>query len=224
MVYKIVSARYGIFVESLVLATIIFIIGFSIGYYIESYRASSISLDYKSQEVQALDIRLQSDNIKTLNKSMCDAAVEQNFILADKIYDTGLTLQKYEEASQITDDLVIEKKKYVLLKTELWMNSIRLKEKCDTPFDTVVYFYSGTASDAPTVSEQQIISNILKSIKEKKGNKIILLPIAGDLDLDSVSFQMKVYNVTSLPSILINEKTVLNGFHSEEEVESHLQY
>jgi len=35
---------------------------------------------------------------------------------------------------------------------------------------------------------------------------------------------MNIYNVTSLPSIIINEKIVLEGFHTEEEIESYLKH
>jgi len=49
---------------------------------------------------------------------------------------------------------------------------------------------------------------------------MILLPIAGDLDLNAVELQMRVYNVTSLPSLVINEEIVLEGFHTIEEIKS----
>lgn len=60
-------------------------------------------------------------------------------------------------------------------------------------------------------------------MKDDFGNRIVLLPIAGDLDLTSVETQLRVYNVTSLPAILIDEKTVLYGFQSKETIESYLK-
>ncbi|MCH7567963.1 MAG: hypothetical protein IIA87_00945 [Nanoarchaeota archaeon] len=223
MVHKIVDNRYRIFVESLLITFIIFIIGFSVGFFVESYRTDKIIDSYRDYEVEALDLKLQNYYYQIMSRSSCDVAIEQNFIFADKLYNDGLIIERYEEASQITDNVEREKKRYVLLKTELWLNTLLLKEKCDNPFDTIVYFYTNDPSNNIVLSQQKIISNVLKDIKEDKGNSVILLPIAGDLGLESVDLQMRIYNVTSLPSILINEEILLEGFHTVEEIESYLR-
>src|SRR3989344_655471 len=218
MVYQI-NFKQNVFIESLILTAIIFIVGFSIGYYVENFRTDKIVQDYKQYEVEALDLKLQNYYYQIMSKSSCEEAIKQNFVFADQLYDTGLTLEKYEEANQISGALLVEKKRYVLLKTELWLNSLLLKEKCNAQFDTVVYFYSSDPSNSAKVAQQKIISNVLKTVKENHGNKMILLPIAGDLNLNSVKLQMNVYNVTNLPSILIDEDIVLEGFSTSEDVE-----
>jgi len=201
----------------------IFLIGFSFGLYFEYSRTADVIKSYRDYEIESLDLRLQNYYYQIMDRDSCDSAIEQNFIFADRIYSKGLELEKYEEANQITADLALEKKKYVLLKTELWLNSILLKEKCNNPFDTVVYLYSGIPGNQATISEQKIISNVLKEVKQRKGNKIVLIPIAGDLDLKIVDLQRRVYNISTVPSIVINENIVLNGFHTREEIESYLK-
>lgn len=223
MVYKIVNNRFRVLIESFLVALIIFLIGFSIGFYIENFRTSQLIKDYNADELQALDLKLQNYYYQIMDQGSCKFALEQNLIFADKIYEEGLKIEKFEEADQISESVIIEKKKYVLLKTELWLNTIFLKNKCNTSFNTIVYLYSNDPKDTFKVSQQKMISNILKDLKEKYGNEIILLPIAGDLDLDIVSMQMKLYNVSNLPSLVINEKDVLDGFHSAEELEQYLK-
>src|SRR3989344_5619085 len=105
MVYKIISGKYGVFVEALILTILIFLFGFSIGYFIEYGRLNNIVDDFKQQEVQSFDIRLQNDYLSSADNISCDFATEQNFKVADQIYDTGLLLERYEEANQITDRL-----------------------------------------------------------------------------------------------------------------------
>lgn len=222
MVHQIIKGRYGIFIESFIIAIIIFLIGFTIGFYFENARLSKVILDYRDNEVDALDLRLQNYYYQIMGREECALAIEQNFIFADKIYLQGLELEKYEEANQISDSLKAEKKRYVLLKTELWLNILLLKEKCNEDFDTIVYFYSSDPSNAAIVSQQKIISNVLKEVKEENGDRVILLPLAGDLDLDIVNLQRNIYGVEQLPSILINEKYLLEGFHSKDEIEKHL--
>jgi len=222
MVYKIMQSKQKVFLESFLAAAIIFILAFSIGLYVESSRIDKIAKNYKKYEINSFDLKLQNYYFQTMVGSSCDEAVKQNFKFADEIYDVGLQLEQYEEANQITDDLLLEKQRYALLKTELWLNTLLLKNKCGYPFDTVVYFYYGDPKSNKDVSEQKIISNALKDLKEKHGNKLILLPIAGDFNLEVINLQMSSYNVTHLPAILINEKTVLYGFNSVNDIEKNL--
>ncbi|MBM3232536.1 hypothetical protein FJZ21_04145 [Candidatus Pacearchaeota archaeon] len=222
MVYKIMNTRFRVFLESAIIAMLILIIGFSFGLYVESKRNDKVIDAYKDYEVEALDLKLQNYYYQIMDSSSCERAIEQNFQFAEDIYIRGLELEKFEESNQITDELLREKKRYSLLKTELWLNTLLLKKKCNAEFDTVAYLYSGQPTSSAIVSEQKIISNILRDLKAEKGNDMILLPIAGDLGLNIVEFQKNVRGVDSLPALVINEETVLEGFHSMDEIESYL--
>ena len=222
MVHKIIQSRFNVFLEAFLMAASIFIIAFALGLYIESSRTNNIINNYKTYEIQGLDFKLQSYYFQTMTASTCDLAVKHNFEFADQVYSSAIDLERAEGANQITDDLILEKQRHTLLRTELWLNTLQLKSKCGYPFDTVVYFYYGDPRTNKAVSEQKIISNVLKEVKERFGYKMILIPIAGDFNLDSVNLQMESYNVTQLPAVLINEKTVLYGFHSAEEIESYV--
>ena len=197
-------------------------LGFSWGFYFENFRTNKIAESYKNYEIEALDLKLQNYYYQIMGQSSCKEAIEQNFIFADNLYYTGLEIERAEEANQITEDIIREKRRHALLKTELWLNTILLKKKCDNPFDTVVYIFAHDPKNNAKVSEQKILSNILKTVKENKGNKIILIPIAGDMNLGVVDLQKRIYNITYFPSIIINEKIVLEGFHTQEEIKSYL--
>lgn len=216
------NTRFRVFLESAIISMLILIIGFSFGLFFESNRNDLILESYKDYEVEALDLKLQNYYYQIMDSSACDSAIAQNFEFADDIYLRGLDLERFEESNQITNELLREKKRYSLLKTELWLNTILLKKKCDTNFDTVTYLYAGQPTSSAVVAEQKIISNVLKDLKEEYGNNIILLPIAGDLNLKAVELQQRVYGVDSLPSLIINEQDVLVGFHTQEELEQYL--
>ena len=220
MVYEIIRSKHNVFFESLVIALLILLLGFLLGAYIESLRANRTIADYKQFEVGALDLKLQNYYFQIMDQTTCGVAIKQNLIFADKIYSSGLLIDKYEKANELSESLMLEKKRYVLLKTELWLNSMLLKKKCNNPFHTVVYLYENNANNAKD-AEQSAVSDTLKELKDKEGNNIILLPIAGNLELDSVSMQMQIYNITYLPSVIIDEKTVLKGYHSLEELENY---
>jgi hypothetical protein len=220
MVYQIIKSKLGLFIEAFVLAVLILLIGFTLGFLLESHRLNSIVDEYKEFEVQALDLKLKNYYYQIMDDASCREAINQNLFFADKIYDQGLVIQKYEDSGELLlSSILTEKKKQVLLKAELWLNSIMLKKKCVGSFHTVVYFYSQNPNSVKE-AEQAAISKILKEIKEEKGNSIILIPIAGDLGLDAVDLQLKVYNITYFPTILIDEKVRLEGFKDKEEISS----
>jgi len=221
MVHKIIKHRYGVFVESFIIAIVIFLVGFSLGFLLENYRLNKVIDNYRANEIEALDLKLQNYYYQIMDSSSCDSAIEQNFIFADKLYLEGLEIEKFEEINQISDEMKTEKKRYVLLKTELWLNTILLNDKCQGDFDTVVYLYSSETGQVKG-AEQEAISNVLHELKENKGDKIILLPIAGDLDLGIVNLQKDIYNISYLPSIIINEEVVLEGYHSLKEIDQYL--
>ena len=221
MVYQIIKSKHRVFIDALFLTLLILFLGFLLGVYVESYRTGKIIENYKNFEIEALDLKLQNYYYQIMDKASCEEAIEQNFIFADKIYNQGLIIERCEEGNKLTQDILLEKKRYVLLQTELWLNSILLKEKCGDPFHTVVYIYSqqgGVIKDA----EQTAISKTLRELKEKSGNEIILIPIAGNFGLDSVDMQLRIYNVTYLPSVIIDEKHVVESFASVKDLEKYL--
>lgn len=222
MVYKIIQNRSIIFLEAFVISLAFLIIGFEIGLYVEYSRTNDIVNQYKNFEINALDLKLQDYYYQIMDSASCNQAIKENLIFADKIYNTGLELEKFEDANQLSKDLLIEKQRYSLLKTELWFNSISLKKKCNNPFHTVAYIYSNSQSTSKK-AEQEAISQVLKKLKDKYGNNIILLPIVGDMNLNVVDVQLRIYNITYIPSIIIDEKSVISGYATLEDIEKYIK-
>ena len=221
MVHEIVKSKYRIFIETLFFTLLILLIGLLMGVLIEYGRSNKIISDYKDFEIRSLDLKLQNYYYQVMDESLCKEAITQNLLFADEIYNEGLIIQKYEDSNDFSNDILLEKKKYILLKTELWFNSMLLKQKCNNPFHTIVYVYSQTGNLIKE-AEQDSISDILGEIKDEKGNKVILIPIAGNLGLSVVDTQMRTYNITYMPSILIDEKYLLKGFQSKKDILKYL--
>ncbi len=221
MVYQIVKMKHRIFIETLILTVLILFTGFLIGFYVESSRTNELIDNYKNFEIEAMDLKLQNYYYQIMDSASCETAIEQNFIFADEIYNEGLIIERYEQLNELSEDILREKKRYVLLKTELWLNSILLREKCDASFHTVTYIYSQEGDDIKR-AEQDVIADTLRELKEEKNNEIILIPIAGDIGLDIVDLQRRLYNITYLPSIIIDEKIVIEGYKSVEDLEEYL--
>ena len=73
-----------------------------------------------------------------------------------------------------------------------------------------------------TLLQTQFLLNSIE-LKEKCGNKIMLIPLTIDLDLIVVDSILQQYKITQYPSIVIDEKTVLQGITSENELQDILR-
>lgn len=193
------------FWEALIIALFIFGIGILLGYLIEANRASKISNDFQASELNMLDIRAQSDLF--LQKDVnCVIAVNETINFADRIYNEALLLEKYEGANKIGQEIIQQHKKYDVLRVILFANALNLKDKCKSSPDIILYFYEYQTQNLDTSALQDIFSNKLMEIKSQQKDKLLLIPIAGNIDSNSISYLRDVYNITSLPTILVNQK------------------
>src|SRR3989344_1308769 len=213
-----------VFWKAAIITAIVFILGVSLGILLESTRAKSIQDEFKLVEVEWADVKLQSNYFQILDPEFCDVAIQENLNFADKVYNEGLKIERYDDANKLGDenDLLYEKQRYTLFKVEFWLNSINLKEKCNADYANVVYFYL----DNPTVIEnpkQGAISLILKDLKDKYGSKMMLIPIPLDLDILTVNLVKEAYDINTAPTILINEKIKLEGLHDAAEIEQQME-
>lgn len=212
------------FWQALVVALIFFNLGIFFGYILERNRIQKIDELYALSELESFDIKAQGD-LLSLGEINCNSAIESNIKFANKIYDEAKLLQKYEDASRLTGALILRHKRYDLLRTQLWINSLILKKNCSAKFHNIVYLYEYADGNAKIEikAEQNVLSRLLSELKEKYGDTILLIPIAGDNDFESINMLMKSYNVTKLPTILIDEKIKIETIEQAKEIEKYLK-
>lgn len=209
-----------VFLQTLLVSLLLFSFGMLIGALVENSRANQVNDLYLESQLGLTDLRIETDIISNIPFD-CETAVKENINFADKIYSEARTLEKYDESGKISDELKLAHKRYDVLRTLLWYNSIKIKEKCQS-FHTVVYFYKYVEPAIAQKSEQNVFSKLLFDLKQKKQNEIILIPIAADMDINSLNLLMKTYNVTQLPTILIDEKAKVTEIITLEELEKHI--
>jgi len=208
------------FWQALIITLFVFGFGVLIGIFIENSRAGVISDIYTQSEINLLDVDIQSQ-LLDLEWTNCETAVKQNIDYANQIYEDAKILENYGEASRISDSIIAQHKKYDLLRTLLWINSIKIKQNCDKSFSTIVYIYNYNPSNVNEISEQEIFSRFLGELKSEKGNTIILIPIAKNLGLNSVNSILEKYNITKT-AVIINEEIVIDSIDDLEKIQSYL--
>ena len=214
------SQKY-IFLYALILTFIVFNFGIFMGYMLESSRVGKINKLYLEAEMELLDQRIQKDALELIELD-CELLVQENINFADRIFQEALLIQKYEDANKMNKDIVFQHKRYDLLRTLFWINSIRIKEKCKSDYHNVVYFYKFNDPLLEQDAKQKFFSNLLIEIKQEYGSKVMLIPIAADNDLPSINLLLNEYNITELPTILIDEEIKITDLENKEDMTKYL--
>jgi len=196
-----------IFLEALLLATFIFLIGILLGLMLESSREKDISNLYLKSEINILDVQTQTKLLESENFN-CEMAIRKNIEFGDRIYQNAKLLEKYEASNKLTDILREQQRRYSMLRILFWVNNIKIKERCDNAPHTIVYLYSYTPKTLTEKNEQRFISEYLFGLKQEYGNSILLIPIAKDLKLNSLDLLTKDYNITDY-GVILDEKKVI---------------
>jgi hypothetical protein len=205
------------FWQALIVALIIFWSGIIIGIFFEDSRVAEITTFYSNSETSISDFETASDLI--FNENMeCSQLNNEAIIFANRIYEEAKKLEQYDNSNKITDRVIHLHKRYDLLRTILWKKLIENKQQCQEPINTVVYLYKYKSKDISTISTQETISNYLTEIKNQNP-KIILLPIAADMDILSLSILKEKYNITQSPAIIINEQHIIYDLNNINQIQ-----
>lgn len=196
------------FWQALISAVLIFGIGLLLGVFLEDYRSKTVETALINSEINALDQQILQQ-INSNFKIDCTLAENKIVKFADRIYGEAKTLEDYDDSSDLTTTLKILHKRYDLLRTLLWVQSTELKETCDSDYNIIVYLYQYSNPTIETRSSQTAFARYLEDLKEEYGNEIILIPIAGDLDLDSLNLLTESYKIRNYPAVILNNEIVI---------------
>ena len=209
------------FLYALVLTVIIFNIGIFMGYMLESSRIDKINVFYLESELELLDQRIQKDVLDFMDLN-CELLFEENIAFADRIFEQALVIKRYEDANRINSNIIFQHKRYDLLRTLFWINSIRIKQECGLSYHNLVYLYDYNNPSLEQKAKQKMFSNLLFEVKNEKGNNVMLIPIAADNDLPSINLLLDKYGIEELPTILIDETVKITDVKDKEEIMKYL--
>jgi hypothetical protein len=207
------------FWQALVFTIIVFIIGLILGFFLESNRAEKVEIALINSEINLLDEQIRNRGIEQFNIE-CELAKESTIAFADSIYKEALKLEKYDATSKFSDTLRTLHKRYDLLRMLLWIEGIKLKENCAEEIHTAVYFFQYASEEVEIEAKQSALSRLLLDLKNKHGSQILLIPIAGNLELKSIDLVLKKYGSFAPPVIIIDEEKVITKPITFDQLES----
>ncbi len=210
-----------VFWQALFVTVLLFLMGFVLGVYVEQLRSDTLSISFYQSEVSLYD-SLALGKITSDSTASCDDLKKISINFADKIYNEAKELERYDDKNKLTDSIKTIHKKYDLLRTLLWMNVIDIEKKCGA-INNVVYLYQYNTDDIGIKSQQVVWGRLLSDLKAKESDKLILIPIAVDQNIESVNYLTNKYGIKNYPAVLINEKNILYQPKTVEEIENYLK-
>ena len=150
----------NVFWESLILAILIFASGVFLGYLLELNRTSKIISLYQQLELDVLDSTVR-DNLFSVDTIDCDKLFQETIDFADRIYEEAKLLERYSDSNKLSSAMNLQHKKYDLLRTQLWIHSMKLKVICGADATILVYFYEYETQDINLKSKQSVFSKKL---------------------------------------------------------------
>ena len=210
-----------IFWEALLITVVVFFLGILIGIAYEGSNLDKINDYYTVSEISLMDI-LALNDIMQLENVSCDNLVASNLDFADRIYEEARLLEKYEGAGKVTDNLKLAHKKYDLMRTFLWANSIRISDRCKD-FNTVVYLYEYETRDLTKKATQNVWSKVLFDLKQERGEDMILIPIAVDSNLASLNTLLANFKISKYPVVIVNNKHVVEELSTVDDLKVYLE-
>ena len=215
------KSKKNVFWEALVLTVVVFFLGLFLGVAIENLRVEKVEEYYAQSEIASLDLFVLN-NLVDLDDQSCGDLVKANFDFADRIYFEARLLEKYEDSGRITDKIKLAHQKYDLLRTFLWINADKTLRKCEEDFNIVVYLYEYDPVDLTQKAEQKVWSRVLGDLKERRGEDVLLIPIAVNNDLVSLDAKLSGLGISKFPVVVINGGKLITQISSVEVLEGYL--
>jgi hypothetical protein len=124
-------------------------------------------------------------------------------------------LEVYEKYSEVQPEYVKLKRDYTLLSIRTWLLSLDVKKKCSGEIIPALYFYS---KDCDSCINQSYVLDELKKVNPNFSAFIV----DSNLDEPIVKIIKNVYNVTDVPSFIINDK-LYSGYQSLSQMKKIIQ-
>jgi len=212
------KSKKHVFWEALLVVVLIFSVGIFLGIMFEESMFSEINSYYAQSEVSFVD-GVAMTALIDLEISGCEELMNFNIDFANRIYEEAKTLEKYEESERLTEKLKLAHKKYDVLRTFLWINNMKIFDRCGENYSLVVYLYEYETQDTTKEATQSVWEKILYDLKQERGNSLVLIPIAVDQNIISLDAVLGGFNIDSYPAVILNNKEVITELKSVSELE-----
>ncbi len=209
----------SVYLKAGVLTIVIFLLGLSIGFWLDWNRSQEVRMQLEDLKIQADEARVGLVFYQAFRDDPAFCPLFE-LVIQEQVKRVGALGEKLEtlrEANKLEDSYFNFRKQYVLFNTELYLNALQFKKNCNASAVTIAYFYP----DSPCVDCARQASELL-ALKNACPQKVWLFALPVDVNVSVVNMLARKYGVTVMPSLAVNEET-LSGFQSASALKSSFQ-
>ncbi|MCD6274940.1 MAG: thioredoxin family protein [Candidatus Aenigmarchaeota archaeon] len=211
---------WSFYIITFFITSTIFFLGIYIGIQLNEAKVTSITLDIESldriRELQGTNMLL----LEILGEKKCIALETYITTIIPEIEKLGSRVVYYENSADSRRYNIKEyyqlKRDYILFLIRYWTLTKKLERECKQNIPDLIYFYSN--KKCKDCKKQGIILDEIK----KENPDILIFPIDVDLNLSTVDILTTTFNITEVPSLLIDGRPYL-GFRNKDEIEKLLR-
>ncbi len=185
------------FLAAFFLTLFIFLLIIVTNNYFNETKLNSISSTYNDARIDTLDAEMQYN---ILAENPCLAL---NFgPLTEELFELGSRLTEMEENMGKENKQVINLKKYYsILEVRSWLFLKKAAKDCKIDATGILFFYSNK-NDCDSCEKQGFVLNYIR----KSSPNVYVYSFDTNLGLSAISTLKLTYNITEVPSIVINDR------------------
>jgi hypothetical protein len=195
------SLSWRIYSIAALITLVVFTLGTGVGYIISNEKYNTISSDMESFQLQQKDIEIEFQLANSLGSNTCGTLKYEIEKMANQSDSLGQRLSYYNSEILRNPEFLSLKKGYMMNLIQFWSYWELYKKNCNSTVNTVLYFYS-----INSCSNCQAQGYVLSFLKTRYPSDIMVFSLDRDEDLYSLDLLKGVYNVTSSPTMVINNK------------------
>lgn len=200
-----------------VVTLFVFLSGMIVEYQFDQARTGDMVNRINEMQLTTNSLIVEKEILKVFEEDECKIYADRLGDIAGRVSIVGNTLEDYEDNSLFQEEKYAEMKhEYTLLQLFYWAKLVEIKKACDNnDFAEILYFYS---EDCKDVCGKQGV--VLTDLKRTYSNRTMIFSFdSGFADREpNLRTVMKEFNVTSVPAIVINSKTRLEGFTGKDKL------
>jgi hypothetical protein len=209
------------YLKAALITAAITLLGFFFISQLDAMRANEIRNGVDDLVFQSDSDRMLSLYASVMDNSsaeLCVYASASEESRASQAYSLLEKINYYEKSNVVNSDYERIKNRYYLSNALLYLNMRAQVKYCGaSPYTTVLFFYR-VKTDCPECRAQ---GGVLDSLREKH-SELRVFAFPSDSGLGFIDAFIKRHNITSVPSLVIDDSVVLAGLQSEAGVEASL--
>lgn len=203
-------------VTSLIITIVIFSIGFVLGWTLDHFKADDVLTRIKQSELDTESFLVEQQFVDNYGGGdRCTLLTARIDTLQKTIRETGEELSRWDQGNLFNrQDFDYLKRKYVLLEVRFLMLLEDLEQTCGTDYNVIIYFYQIDQDES--ARQGYVLDGLVRTYDD-----LIVLSVDKDyLDEPLVELLISKYDITTAPTLIINDKIKLEGFTPRAQIES----